>query len=304
MSLLRTSSVLLSVAAHGLLLAAFADLDTGQSLEAGSGNDLLRIEQGLAIEGLSRIGDAPETIQAREAETVEASEARPALQEVKPTEVQPEQPPQEVAMLEPPRPREVTPEEKPPPEPDERRPAPPDALQTEKPSEIEDVIASPLGEQRDVLTVPIPPPPKEVKPEPLEEVKEKPPEEVRAPQPEQVATELQVPQVAVEEQLAAAKGQQGGDATVYRAYLGSISKHVEKSKVRPSRVLRGTAVVRFKLDRNGKVLEREIAQSSGSAELDAAALKSIDTADPFPPIPASVGREEIVLTQQFRFVVR
>jgi len=332
MDLLRASTIALSVALHGAVAASLVKFDSGLSLEAGSGNDLLRIEQGLAIEGLSRVGEAPETIEARDPETVQKSVAAPALDEVKAVEPPPQTPPQEVALLEPPPKPETPPEPKLQPKPpEERLPAPPEAIQTEKPLEIEDVIASPLGEQREVLTAPIAPPPQEIKPEPIKEVKpqrppdvhppefEKPPEikpepieqvkaptppDLRAPQPKQVPTELQVEQVAVVEQQAASKGQEGGDATVYRAYLGSISKHVEKSKVKPSRLLRGTVVVRFTLDRKGTVLQREVAQSSGSRELDEAAIKTIDSASPFPPIPENVPREEIVLTQQFRFVVR
>ncbi|MCB1520843.1 MAG: energy transducer TonB [Hyphomicrobiaceae bacterium] len=284
MSAIRLASVLVSTALHGALALAFVDFQAGpQSLEAGTGNDLLRIEQGIAIDGVARLGEAPETIEAREVETTESSVATPEMEEVKAVEQVPPEPPREVAALEPP---------------------PPDALRTEKPNEIEDVIASPLGETREILTAPLLPPPKEVTPEPLEEVKEQPPPDIKPPQPKLVAMEQQVEQVAVIEQQAASQSMSGGDATLYTAYLGSIRTHVERHKVKPKSLGRGTTVVRFTISRTGEITSREVATSSGSAELDQAALAAIDKASPFPKFPDKMSRDQIVLSIPFRFITR
>ena len=257
MSALRASSMLLSVTLHAAFLAAFVDLaGSGRSLEEGTGNDLLRIEQGIALEGLTRLGDAPETVEAREVIEQQASVAQPEMEEVKAAEVKPE--------------------EEPPP--DEVKPA-------EQPPEIEDVITSPLGKVQEIETV-------------------KPIEQVERPQPKQVATEQQVEQVAVLEQKAASQAQEGGDATLYRVYLGSIRTHIEKFKVKPKVRESGTAVVRFAVGRDGQILEREVATSSGSPQLDAAALAAIDKAAPFPKFPDDFKREQIVLSIPFRFVTR
>jgi protein TonB len=254
---LRASTLLISAALHGVLVAAFINVAAGgRSLEQGTGNDLLRIEQGIALEGLTRLGDAPETIEAREVIEQQASVPQPEMEEVKAAEVKLDEPP------------------------------PPEVIKpAEQPPELKDIITSPLGPTQDIVTEPPPP-------------------EVKRPQPKQVATEQQVEQVAVLEQKAASKAQEGGDATLYRAYLGSIRTHIEKFKVKPKSRAKGTVVVRFTLDREGKVVDRTVATSSGSWQLDAAALEAIDEASPFPKFPEDISREQIVLSLPFRFVLR
>lgn len=256
MSGLRASSILVSAVVHaGAIAVALVEFTGGRSLEQGTGNDLLRIEQGMAIEGLTRLGDSPETVEAREVVEQEASAARPELEEIKAAEVKPEEPP------------------------------PPEQVTEEKPPEIRDVVSSPLGPQQEV-------------------VQAAPPPDVLKPQPKQVATEQQVEQVAVLEQKAASQSQQGGDATLYRAYLGSLRTQIEKHKVKPKAVGQGTVVVKFTVNREGAVTQREIVTTSGSASLDEAALLAIEKAAPFPKFPEEFSRQEIVLSIPFRFVTR
>lgn len=256
MNALRVSSLLVSAALHGSLLVAYVDFASGgRSLEQGTGDDLLRIEQGIALEGLTRLGEAPESIEAREVVEQQASVAQPELKEIKAAEVKPEEPP----LTE-----EITPE---------------------NPPEVKDIITSPLGPAQEIKTPPPPP-------------------EVQRPQPKQVATEEQIEQVAVLEQKASSQSQEGGDATLYRAYLGSIRTHIEKFKVKPKAREKGTVVVRFTVDREGKVTDRIVATSSGSAQLDAAALAAVEKAAPFPKFPKEIGQEQIVLSLPFRFVLR
>ncbi len=256
MNALRVSSLLVSAVLHGSLLVAYVDFASGgRSLEQGTGDDLLRIEQGIALEGLTRLGEAPESIEAREVVEQQASVAQPELEEIKAAEVKPEEPP----LTE-----EITPE---------------------NPPEVKDIITSPLGPAQEIKTPPPPP-------------------EVQRPQPKQVATEEQIEQVAVLEQKASSQSQEGGDATLYRAYLGSIRTHIEKFKVKPKAREKGTVVVRFTVDREGKVTDRIVATSSGSAQLDAAALAAVEKAAPFPKFPKEIGQEQIVLSLPFRFVLR
>jgi protein TonB len=63
----------------------------------------------------------------------------------------------------------------------------------------------------------------------------------------------------------------------------------------------GVARVFFAIDREGRLLESRIVQSSGSANLDAAALDTLKRVEPFPPPPDSLKGERINLTIPFRF---
>jgi len=255
--------MLFSAALHGALVLALVDMATGgQALEEGTGNDLLRIEQGIALEGLTRLGDAPETVEAREVIETQASVAQPELEEVKAAEVKPEE--------EPP-PTEVKPDKPPP--------------------EIKDVISSPLGPTQELQAVEPPPP------------------EVKRPQPKQVATEEQVQQVAVLEQKAASQGQEGGDATAYRKFLGALSRHFEKFKL-PQKVARGEklesgkVVMVVEIDKLGGIVDAKVHSSSGSPRLDNLAVESVKRGQPYPVdakfFPAETLRLEIPFIYSIR----
>lgn len=58
----------------------------------------------------------------------------------------------------------------------------------------------------------------------------------------------------------------------------------------------GTAKVKFVIDRQGKLISRELAESSGSELLDAAALGMVERAAPFPEAPAEVGDDRLTFT--------
>lgn len=131
MSILRLSTWVVSAALHGALLITFAAVSESTSLDAGSGADQLKVEQGIALEGLVKLGEAMETIETVEAppvqqaveappeqkpdeltevitakdvpveETVAVAEEPPPLVEEKPVEeTRVEQQPQQVAVLE------------------------------------------------------------------------------------------------------------------------------------------------------------------------------------------------------------
>ncbi|WP_367276963.1 energy transducer TonB [Bradyrhizobium sp.] len=58
----------------------------------------------------------------------------------------------------------------------------------------------------------------------------------------------------------------------------------------------GTAQVNFTVARNGRVVSRRLAGSSGSPALDSAAMSVIERAQPFPPFPAGMTQAQIALT--------
>jgi protein TonB len=51
----------------------------------------------------------------------------------------------------------------------------------------------------------------------------------------------------------------------------------------------GVAKVGFVLDRSGKLISRELMQSSGFSALDTEALATVDRAQPFPVAPPEIG---------------
>ena len=63
MDVLRPTTWLLSLGLHAALLAAFVDFAGDVALESGSGNDLVSVEQGIAIEGLTKLGEGEQTIE-------------------------------------------------------------------------------------------------------------------------------------------------------------------------------------------------------------------------------------------------
>lgn len=81
----RAIAITLSLAVHGSLgyaLIANPPMSVSESFDAGTGNDAVFVEQGIAIEGLAKFGDAIETIEAAEVTPV-ATETPPPVEEVK-----------------------------------------------------------------------------------------------------------------------------------------------------------------------------------------------------------------------------
>jgi len=66
----------------------------------------------------------------------------------------------------------------------------------------------------------------------------------------------------------------------------------------------GVVVLSFTMDRNGHVLARHIARSSGSAELDAEVLKMLRRADPLPQLPLNVTGSTRSFNVPIRFALR
>lgn len=97
--MIRAATWLVSFAAHGVLVVFTLSgvlSDRNTSFDAGAGDDTFKIEQGIGIEGIVQEGTAVETVVATEVPQ-EVSQARPEIEEVKPTEVA--EAPQEAANL-------------------------------------------------------------------------------------------------------------------------------------------------------------------------------------------------------------
>lgn len=151
---------------------------------------------------------------------------------------------------------EVTPVEATPPPPTEVKPI----------DDLQDTIVSNSATAVEDNIVKVPDPPPEVQPEDV-----KPPD---------VPTVVAVPPVAVAESRDASSGaaKTGGDASALAEYRGKLAKLFQECKFPPKHRVSGKAQVRIVVDEQGKIVGREIAKSSGSAEVDQAALANVDYA--------------------------
>ena len=50
----------------------------------------------------------------------------------------------------------------------------------------------------------------------------------------------------------------------------------------------GEAMVKFELDRSGKLISKELVKSTGVPQFDAAALEMVESSQPFPPAPPEI----------------
>lgn len=118
------------------------------------------------------------------------------------------------------------------------------------------------------------------------------------------------PQMAAQKSISALEdvldysGQQAGEAQ----YTDTIRALLEKQKAYP-RLARisgqqGTVLVRFTLNRDGRVTSRKIVQSSGLHLLDTAALTAVDKASPLPAFPDHIRKTALQITAPFRFYLR
>ncbi|MGO4685230.1 energy transducer TonB family protein [Hyphomicrobium sp. 2TAF46] len=89
MNALRAIAVLLSVLVHGTIgYAMLPELQNSsmEALDLGKGMDVVLVQQGIATEGISKLGDAMETIETSEIVPIQEQRAKPP-EEVKPDEL-------------------------------------------------------------------------------------------------------------------------------------------------------------------------------------------------------------------------
>lgn len=132
-----------------------------------------------------------------------------------------------------------------------------------------------------------------------QEVKE--PKPVEEEKPQEMTMQEIAPMVAAEQQEVGSK-LSGSDATAQRAYMGEVAKKIQRSKVRPSRRLSGTVEVTFTVGPKGDIISHSISQSSGTKELDDAAIAALERSAPFPEMPEGIAKP-LLFRVPFRFSV-
>ena len=90
------------------------------------------------------------------------------------------------------------------------------------------------------------------------------------------------------------------------AWIGQVTAHINRHKRYPAdaRGATGTVAVAFTVDRQGRILSRRVARSSGVPALDAEALAALARAQPLPAFPTEMAGGSISVTAPFVFVVR
>ena len=77
MPILRIATWVLSAVLHAGLFASFVTLTGAPAFDAGSGDAMLRIEQGIALDDISMLGDSPEHIETIDIVPVQRTEEEP-----------------------------------------------------------------------------------------------------------------------------------------------------------------------------------------------------------------------------------
>ena len=171
-----------------------------------------------------------------------------------------------------------------------------------------DVLPLPPIPTPEVVTTVLPPPPEQP---PEKKVEDKPP----PPKPVQ-AKKKPAPRTAPAASAPAradapASSQLGVSAEASRAqasWRDLLVAHLQRHKRYPagaqSRGDQGTVLLSFSMDRNGHVLSRSLARSSGVPELDQEVLAMIQRAQPLPPFPPAMPQPRMTLTVPIRFTPR
>lgn len=80
-----------------------------------------------------------------------------------------------------------------------------------------------------------------------------------------------------------------------------VTRIAEAAGRRPPVGAGAVVLLRFGIDRTGRLLAPAVAKTSGVPAADAAALASLEAAQPFPPMPAAVGVDRLDFTLPVRF---
>jgi len=82
--MLRFVTIILSLGLHAALFLPLMSFGGGAALEAGTGDDLVVVEQGIALEGLTKFGEAEEMIETIDIPPIQAAEVPQPVEEIKP----------------------------------------------------------------------------------------------------------------------------------------------------------------------------------------------------------------------------
>ena len=207
-----------------------------------------------------------------------------------PSPPKPEEPPPQAATLPPPEPQ-------PPPPPEPEPPPPPEPVATTEPPPVPEAPAP-------VVEPPPPAPHKPVVKHPPKPVVHRP----EQPQPSPAAAPVQpAPAPVAAPQTASAPTPVPAPVPspeVSPGYLGLLSAWLESHKHYPDSARQkgeeGRAVLRFEVDRSGRVLEFAVVKSSGYQDLDAAVEEMMRGAT-LPPFPANMPQSRIPVSVTIRF---
>lgn len=84
-------------------------------------------------------------------------------------------------------------------------------------------------------------------------------------------------------------------------YKGIVQKKLQRAKSRVRNPGKGSVVVSFTITAGGDVSGLRLAKSSGNEKIDAAAMKIVSSAAPFPAIPAEAGRKTWPMSVPIQF---
>ncbi len=158
---------------------------------------------------------------------------------------------------------------------------------------IEQRAVPAVEKQPDQPKVDEPPPPPAVTMADVALPEQKPPEKAEQERPPAPRTTARV---------------QGGAPRVEATWQTVLLKHLQQYKRYPQSAQtqgeQGVVLLGFSVDRNGRVLEHRIVQSSGHADLDDEVMAMIERAQPLPAFPTSMTQSKLDLTVPIRFSLR
>ncbi|MGY3454370.1 TonB family protein [Bradyrhizobium sp. USDA 4353] len=241
------------------------------------------------------------------------SEPAPATQDVPQAEPSPVEPPKQEAKEQPVA-REAVAEPVPQPSSEPKpqvmaQPQPvPDVMPTPEPAP--QVALAPEPPRADDVVLPPPPPPKpiearppEAKPAPVQERVERKPSERKVEKkpapPKQIAALPSRParSAAAPNSGADSEGARQGRASWNSEFIAHFRRY---NSMAAGGKEGGTVSVSAVIARNGRLVSRRVATSSGSAIVDRAALELVDRAQPFPPFPAEMTQAQTSLVIPIR----
>jgi len=189
------------------------------------------------------------------------------------------------------------------PPPASRAPAPPQKKEITRPPVPEKTIKLPERSAKKAETKSKPPEPKkpEAKPSPTPAATDRGQEGATAEAPSPGATPAKGGAGGAGAGTGATAGVgagQGGQADYYYTYLqGRIYAAWQRPLYPATETLRKslTTTVRLTLSSSGRVTRAELVSSSGYGAIDQSVLRAVQDAQPFQPIPSSLGRESLTV---------
>ncbi len=120
---------------------------------------------------------------------------------------------------------------------------------------------------------------------------------------------LEATEAIGDQRLPESAGNEGGGVPLTeKNYMSTLQVWLERHKKYPYQARRanieGTVILYFEIDREGKVLESYIQQSSGYSLLDDAVLDMLRRAQPLPAMPDDMNQKNLVLILPVQFYLR